>query len=97
MKSAEQDPADTAGLNIAAFAHIYDAVYGWSSSAGASFVAGQSVARKAVSLDARDEVAQTALGSTELFLGQHESSLQRLRAALGAEPELFVGTPATWG
>ena len=36
MKSAELDPGDTAGLNIAAFAHIYDAVYGWSGSAGAS-------------------------------------------------------------
>ena len=91
MKSAEQDPADTAGLNIAAFAHIYDAVYGWSSSAGASFMAANEVARQAVSLDARDEVAQTALGATELFLGQHDSAHAASARRRGAQPELFVG------
>lgn len=85
-KSAEQNPGDTAGLNIAAFAHIYDAVFGWSASAGPSFIAANEVARKAVSLDARDEVSQTALGSTELFLGQHDSALERLRAAVTLNP-----------
>ncbi len=86
MKSAEQDPGDTAGLNIAAFAHIYDALFGWSASAGQSFVAGNEVARKAVSLDARDEVSQTALASTEQFLGQIDSSIERLRGAVALNP-----------
>ena len=86
MKSAEQDPGDTAGLNIAAFAHIYDAVFGWSGSAGQSLTAANEVARRAVSLDARDEVSQAALGSTEVFLGQHDSALERLRAAVTLNP-----------
>ena len=86
MKSAEQNPGDTAGLNIAAFAHIYDAVFGWSASAGQSFIAANEVARRAVSLDARDEVSQAALGSTEVFLGQHDSALERLRAAVMLNP-----------
>ena len=86
MKSAAQDPGDTGGLNIAAFAHIYDAVFGWSASAGASFMAGNELARRAVSLDPRDEVAQTALAATELFLGQHDSALERLRAAVDLNP-----------
>jgi len=86
MKSAEQDPGDTAGLDIAAFAHIYDAVYGWSGSAGASFMAANQVARAAVSLDARDEVAQTALGATELFLGQHDSAMAHLHTAVALNP-----------
>ncbi|MEO8311516.1 MAG: winged helix-turn-helix domain-containing protein [Caldimonas sp.] len=85
-RSAELDPGDTAGLNIAAFAHIYDAVFGWSASAGQSFMAGNEVARKAVSIDSRDEVSQTALGSTELFLGQHDSALARLRGAVALNP-----------
>ena len=91
MKSAEQDPGDTAGFNIAAFAHIYDAVYGWSGSAGTSFMAANEVARKAVSLDARDEVSQTALGSHRALPGQHDSALEHLRARRGAQPEFLVG------
>ena len=86
MKSAEQDPGDTAGLNVAAFAHIYDAVFGWSGSAGQSLAAANEVARRAVSLDARDEVSQAALGSTEVFLGQHDGALARLRAAVTLNP-----------
>jgi Flp pilus assembly protein TadD len=86
MKSAEQDPGDTAGFNIAAFAHIYDAAYGWSGSAGTSFMAANEVARKAVSLDDRDEVSQTALGATELFLGQHDSAMAHLHTAVALNP-----------
>ncbi len=86
MRSAELDPRDTVGLTIAAFAHIYDAIFGWSASAGQSFMAANEGARKAVTLDARDEVSQTALGSTELFLGQHDSAMAHLRAALALNP-----------
>jgi len=86
MQSAEQDHGDTAGLNIAAFAHIYNAIFGWSASAGQSFVAANDVARRAVSLDIRDEVAQTALGSIELFLGQIDSGIERLRGVVALNP-----------
>jgi adenylate cyclase len=85
-ESSRLNPGATAGLNIAAFAHIYQAVYGWSASAGASFVAAHEAARRAVAIDARDEVAQTALGSTEVFLGQHDSAVARLRDAVEMNP-----------
>jgi TolB-like protein/class 3 adenylate cyclase/Flp pilus assembly protein TadD len=85
-ESTRLDPGTTAGLNIAAFAHIYQAVYGWSASAGQSFVAAHEAARRAVAIDARDEVAQTALGSTEIFMGQHDGALARLRDAVELNP-----------
>jgi TolB-like protein/Tfp pilus assembly protein PilF len=81
-ESTRLDPRTTAGLNIAAFAHIYQAVYGWVASPGQSFVAAHEVARRAVAIDARDEVAQTALGSTEIFMGQADSAVARLRDAV---------------
>ncbi len=56
--STELDPGDTAGLNIAAFAHIYDAMFGWSDSGAESVMAANKAARHAVTLDARDEVSQ---------------------------------------
>ncbi|HEY2559266.1 MAG TPA: winged helix-turn-helix domain-containing protein [Caldimonas sp.] len=85
-KSAAENPGDTAGLNIAPFAHIYDALFGWSASAGQSFLAANELARRAVSLDPRDEISQTALGTTELFLGQLDSGVDRLRAAIALNP-----------
>jgi Flp pilus assembly protein TadD len=39
-----------------------------------------------VAIDARDEVAQTALGSTEVFMGQHDSAVARLRDAVELNP-----------
>ena len=85
-ESTRLNPTSTAGLNIAAFAHIYEAVYGWSASAGQSFLAAHEVARQAVTLDTRDEVAQTALGSTEIFMGQHDAAVTRLRNAVELNP-----------
>jgi tetratricopeptide (TPR) repeat protein len=85
-ESTRLDPGTTAGLNIAAFAHIYQAAYGWSASAGQSFVAAHEAARRAVAIDARDEVAQTALGATEIFMGQSDSAVARLRDAVTLNP-----------
>ena len=85
-ESTRLNPATTAGLNIAAFAHIYQAVYGWSASPGESFAAAHEAARRAVAIDARDEVAQTALGSAEIFMGQHDSAVARLRDAVELNP-----------
>jgi adenylate cyclase len=85
-ESTRLNPGTTAGLNIAAFAHIYQAVYGWSASPSQSFVAAHEAARRAVAIDARDEVSQTALGSTEIFMGQHESAVARLRDAVELNP-----------
>jgi TolB-like protein/class 3 adenylate cyclase/Tfp pilus assembly protein PilF len=85
-ESTRLNPGTTAGLNIAAFAHIYQAVYSWSASPGQSFISAHEAARRAVAIDARDEVAQTALGSTEIFMGQHDSAVARLRDAVELNP-----------
>jgi len=85
-QSTHLNPAATAGLNIAAFAHIYDSVYGWSASSGHSIVAAHEAARRAVALDPRDEASQTALGASELFLGHHDAAVARLRNAVELNP-----------
>jgi adenylate cyclase len=85
-QSTQLNPGATAGLNIAAFAHIYDATYGWSASPGQSILAAHEAARRAVALDARDEVSQTALGTTEVFMGQHDAAVARLRNAVELNP-----------
>ena len=85
-ESTRLNPGTTGGLNIAAFAHIYQAVYSWSASPGQSFVAAHEAARRAVAIDARDEVAQTALGSTEVFMGQPDSAVARLRDTVELNP-----------
>jgi tetratricopeptide (TPR) repeat protein len=85
-ESTRLNPGTTAGLTIAAFAHIYQAVYGWSASPAQSFIAAHEAARRAVAIDARDEVSQTALGSTEIFMGQHDSAVARLRDAVELNP-----------
>jgi adenylate cyclase len=85
-QSTQLNPGATAGLNIAAFAHIYDAVYGWSASPAQSILAAHETARRAVTLDARDEASQSALGIGELFMGQHDSAVARLRNAVELNP-----------
>jgi TolB-like protein/tetratricopeptide (TPR) repeat protein len=85
-RSTHLNPGTTAGLNIAAFAHIYDAVYGWSASSAHSIGAAYEAARRAAAVDPRDEVAQTALGTSELFMGQHDRAVARLRHAVELNP-----------
>ena len=85
-ESTRLDPGTTGGLNIAAFAHLYQALWGWSASPAQSFIAAHEAARRAVAIDARDEVAQTALGCTEIFMGQPDSAVARLRDAVELNP-----------
>ena len=85
-ESTRLDPGSTAGLNIAAFAHLYEAVYGWGGSPAQSFIAAHEAGRRAVAIDARDEIAQTALGATEVFMGQADTAVGRLRDAVELNP-----------
>jgi len=85
-KATELNPDGTLGFSIAAFAHIYDAVYSWSASLPESILAANASARKAVTLDPRDAVSQTALGATELFMSRHDDAITRLRLAIGLNP-----------
>ncbi len=86
VKATELNPEGTLGHNIAAFAHIYDAVYGWSASLPESILDANTSARQAVTLDPRDAVSQTALAATELFMSRHDDAITRLRLAIGLNP-----------
>jgi TolB-like protein/predicted Zn-dependent protease len=86
MNSHELSPHSTAGLNIAAFAHIYVATYGWPGSGTQPIASAHEAARKAVTLDARDEVAQAALGVSEIFMGRHDDAVARLQNAVELNP-----------
>jgi len=80
------DPGSALGFAVDSFAHNYDASYGWSTSAAQSVLAAHEAAQKAVAADARDAVAQTALGSSELFLGRHDDAINRQQAAIELDP-----------
>ncbi|MGE0660966.1 MAG: adenylate/guanylate cyclase domain-containing protein [Reyranellaceae bacterium] len=85
MKATELNPASTAGLNIAAFTHIYRVTFGWAQAAEAVGAAYET-ARRAVLLDELDEVSQTVLAVTELFMGRHDAAIARLRDAVQLNP-----------
>jgi adenylate cyclase len=80
------DPGTTLGLNIAAFAHLYAIAYGWEASLAPSVMAAYQSAAKAVSLDSRDAVSQTALAACEAFMGRPDDAVARLQLALDLNP-----------
>jgi len=54
------DPAASLGFNIDAFTHMHEVSYGWSTFVVQSVLAAYQSATKAVALDSRDAVSQTA-------------------------------------
>jgi adenylate cyclase len=80
------DPSTTLRLNIAAFAHLYAIAYGWEASLAPSVMAAYQSAAKAVSLDSRDAISQTALAACEAFMGRPDDAIARLQLALDLNP-----------
>ena len=85
-KSTVLDPGATLGFNIAAFAHINEIAQGWSSSLTQSVLAAHEWASKAVAVDSRDAVSQTALGSCEELMGRIDDAIARLKIAIDLNP-----------
>jgi adenylate cyclase len=87
-KSTALDPGATLGFNIAAFAHVHEIHTGWSSSLPQSVLAAYEAASKAVAVDSRDAVSQTALACCEVFLRRTDDAIARLKIAVDLNPNL---------
>jgi adenylate cyclase len=87
-KSTVLDPGATLGFNIAAFAHLHEIHTGWSSSLPQSVLASYEAASKAVAVDSRDAVSQTALTACEVFLRRTDDAIARLKIAIDLNPNL---------
>jgi adenylate cyclase len=82
------DPGTTLGFNIDAFTHVHEVSQGWSSSISQSVLAAYQSASKALALDSRDAVAQTALGCCEVLMGRIDDAVARLKIAIDLNPNL---------
>ena len=87
-KATALDPDTTLGFNIAAFTHIHEVTHGWSSSLPHSVQAAHNAASRAVALDSRDAVSQTALASCEVLMGRTDDAIARLKIAIDLNPSL---------
>jgi tetratricopeptide (TPR) repeat protein len=74
------------GFNIAAFAYINEIAQSWSSSLAQSVLAAHGWASKAVAVDSRDAVSQTALAACEVFMGRFDDAIARLNNAIDLNP-----------
>ena len=82
------DPGASLGFNIDAFTHMHEVTYGWSTSLAQSVLAAYQSATKAVALDSRDAVSQTALGACEVLLRRTDDAIARLKIAIDLNPNL---------
>jgi adenylate cyclase len=82
------DPGASLGFNIDAFTYIHEVTHGWSTSAMQSVLAAYQTATKAVALDSRDAVAQTALAACEVLMRRTDDAMARLKIAIDLNPNL---------
>jgi adenylate cyclase len=82
------DPGATLGFYIIAFSHLNEIAQGWSPSAPLSVMAAYESASKAVALDSRDAVSQTALAACEGFMRRTDDAIARLKIAIDLNPNL---------
>jgi TolB-like protein len=85
-EAIELDPANSMALGDLAFAHHFEAVFGWGEGVAQSFARCGEAARRAVTADDSDASAHTALAIFDLFSGRHEEARRRLRRALDLDP-----------
>jgi tetratricopeptide (TPR) repeat protein len=67
---------------------MHEITQGWSSSLPQSVLAAHEAASKAVALDSRDAVSQTALGACEVLMGRTDDAIARLKIAIDLNPNL---------
>jgi adenylate cyclase len=85
-EAIELDPANSMAFSDLAFAHHFEAVFGWGEDVAQSFARAGEAARRAVAVDDGDAHAQSALAIYDLFQGRHEEARRRLRRALDLDP-----------
>ena len=80
------DPTNSMALSDLAFAHHFEAVFGWGEAPAESHARVGEAARKAVAADDGDAMAHTALAIFDLFSGRHDEARRRLNRALDLDP-----------
>jgi len=80
------DPTSAMALSDLAFAHHFEAVFGWGDAPAESHARLGEAARKAVAADDGDAMAHTALAIFDLFSGRHGEARRRLHRALDLDP-----------
>ena len=96
------DPGSATALGDLAFAHHFDAVFGWTDAPARSHAELGDAARKAVGADDHDAVAHTALAIFDLFSSRHDDAVRRLQRAIDLNPNLafargYLGTTFAFG
>jgi TolB-like protein/Flp pilus assembly protein TadD len=71
---------------ILARSYVGDSLFGWRRSVSESRAIGLELAQKSVDLDRDDEYCQAALGILQLWSGQHDKSVQRLKTGIKINP-----------
>ena len=80
------DPTNSMALSDLAFAHHFEAVFGWGDAPAESHARLGEAARKAVAADDGDAMAHTALAIFDLFSGRHDEARRRLHRGLDLDP-----------
>ncbi|HEY4469617.1 MAG TPA: adenylate/guanylate cyclase domain-containing protein [Stellaceae bacterium] len=80
------DPTNSMAHSDLAFAHHFEAVFGWGDAPAESHARVGEAARKAVAADDGDAMAHTALAIFDLFSGRHDEARRRLHRALDLDP-----------
>jgi len=91
------DPKIATAYTDLAFAHHFEAVFGWSEVPEDSHAKVGVAARMAVELDDQDAYAHTILAIHELFSNRHDDAIRRLEQAKELDPNLsfacgYLGT-----
>jgi tetratricopeptide (TPR) repeat protein len=88
-------------LSDLAFAHHFEAVFGWGNTLAESHARLGEAARKAVAADDGDAMAHTALAIFDLFSGRYDEARRRLNRALDLDPNSmfargYLGISYAW-
>jgi adenylate cyclase len=96
-KALALDPRNATAYTDIAFAHHFDAVFGWTDAPLESHAKLGNAALKAVELDDQNAYAHTILAIYDLFSGKHDDAVHRLNRAKELDPNLsfacgYLGT-----
>ena len=92
-RAVERDPRFATALAQLVFVNLWDVVLGLNDTPEETIVASLELARRAVSLDARDPQAQAALGWAYIMAGDLDNGLVAAKRAVQLNPSM----PQAWG
>jgi adenylate cyclase len=97
-----RQPDNALALADLAFSLHFAALFGWTDAPAEARARMSETARRAVASDEQDAAAHTSLAIHELFLGQHDNAIRRLRRAIDLDPNStfargYLGTAYAFG